>query len=260
MKIPEKLFRFQTFNENNLNALKENKLWFSSVKKFNDPFEFCCDILSEALPRQLPTDRQKVDELINHVCNHAGEDHRPKLESIMQNEDVEEFQRFAHSSMREALIGELSKIGVCCFFPEINNGLCWAHYGDSHRGFAIGISTSRLDLSIIQLRKVFYSKTPPTFLPQSSNDALAWKSANWKHEREWRFIAPRADMLLGHGDGSKPWPTHEVYFGGRMTGDAKLKMRKLIGNEVSFYDCLFSSEIYGLRFAKSNFKTENRAF
>ena len=261
MTLPEKLFRFQTLNKNNLRALKAGKLWFSSVDKFNDPFEFCCDLLSELLPSQLPIEQDAKEQLINSVCEHIGENHRQKLRSIVIHaNDVDEYHRYAQRSMHEALRDVLLQIGVCCFFPNVNDGLSWGHYGNLHRGFAMGISTSRLDLSVLKLEKVTYSKTPPRFFPQSSNNAMARKSLDWKHEQEWRFLAPRANTLIGHGDGSKVWPIYEVYFGGRMTGDDKLKIREQVGGEISFFDAIFSSDKYGLTFVESNFETENRGF
>lgn len=33
------LYKFREINTNNLSALENNQLWFSSINDFNDPFE-----------------------------------------------------------------------------------------------------------------------------------------------------------------------------------------------------------------------------
>lgn len=83
--LPNKLFRFQALNANNLNALRARKLWFSSIDKFNDPFEFYCDPLAEVFPDELPLNQAEQQRWIDQICQNTGEQHRGKLEYIVQS-------------------------------------------------------------------------------------------------------------------------------------------------------------------------------
>ena len=71
-----KYFKYQTINLNSISALKQKKLWYSSPKSYNDPFEFRIrrDNLAsgiESLRKENPhlqhmSDKEIIKEAVDH--------------------------------------------------------------------------------------------------------------------------------------------------------------------------------------------------
>jgi len=92
-------------------------------------------------------------------------------------------------------------IGVFSLTESNNNELMWAHYANSHTGFAVGFNTETnfffrkaTDPKLCgELANVIYSDTAPTvyFDPgvmEIPKDLFFTKTTKWSYEREWRMI------------------------------------------------------------------------
>ncbi|MBN8644603.1 MAG: DUF2971 domain-containing protein [Planctomycetes bacterium] len=96
------------------------------------------------------------------------------------------------------------------------SSVMWSHYGDAHRGVAIGFCTNVLEAKWRRpIERVRYTPTPPILInnPESWLDRLSWsgtpaarptpdtvawtcsKHIEWAYEKEWRFawLAPRGE-------------------------------------------------------------------
>jgi hypothetical protein len=100
---------------------------------------------------------------------------------------------------------------VCCFSSEKDNMLMWSHYGDSHKGIAIGFQTknavfedrlyevtySRERVAIELKRTVNHDKLKTRTSWQPTEDEylrlLTTKSDHWRYETEWRLIRNREE-------------------------------------------------------------------
>ncbi|WP_084679877.1 DUF2971 domain-containing protein [Curvibacter lanceolatus] len=92
-------------------------------------------------------------------------------------------------------------IGIFSLTETNNNELMWAHYANSHTGFAVGFDTETNFFSrrsndpklCGELTNVFYSDKAPTvyFEPgvmEIPKNLFFTKTTKWSYEREWRLI------------------------------------------------------------------------
>ncbi|MDF1822524.1 MAG: DUF2971 domain-containing protein [Alcanivoracaceae bacterium] len=99
-------------------------------------------------------------------------------------------------------------VGVFSLTETNNNELMWAHYADSHRGYAVAFDTEtdfffrrENDPKICgEMANVIYSDTPPTVYldPGKMNipkELFFTKTTQWSYEKEWRMI-----RMLEHAD------------------------------------------------------------
>jgi hypothetical protein len=84
------------------------------------------------------------------------------------------------------------RFGVVCFSLSWQNPLLWSHYGDRHRGMALGV-----DLNPAKCRKVRYVKTRPQLRTVDlavANKLLSTKYIDWKYEQEVRMFTNLSDI------------------------------------------------------------------
>lgn len=84
---------------------------------------------------------------------------------------------------------------VCCFSSTLDSPAMWGYYAGNASGAAIGFDA---DFSYMELKKVNYVITPPTFHPVYMLskgfpyvNLLITKSFHWQHENEYRLVYPR---------------------------------------------------------------------
>jgi Protein of unknown function (DUF2971) len=84
------------------------------------------------------------------------------------------------------------RFGMVCFSLSWQNPLLWSHYGDRHRGMALGF-----DLNPAKCRKVRYVKTRPQLRTVDlavANKLLFTKYIDWKYEQEVRMFTNLSDI------------------------------------------------------------------
>src|SRR5713226_9051525 len=106
---------------------------------------------------------------------------------------------------------------MVCFSLAWHNPLLWSHYGDSHRGIALGF-----DLDATKCKKVKYVEERPelrTIDLAVAHELLFTKYVDWKYEEEIRTFTNLNDIdsetKLYFADfggglrlaGGHPWPT-----------------------------------------------------
>jgi hypothetical protein len=127
------MHRYYPANQQALENIKRQCLYFGSVEAFNDPFE--CQIC-----RTSANDDPAVVQMLRD---------RYSLGSVFPEELREQVKTMDHSSFAELLkttaIEVLAKFkedfisnrGVVCFSETNENLLMWSHYADEHRGYVI---------------------------------------------------------------------------------------------------------------------------
>lgn len=239
--IPEKLYRYRKYNQDTIKDLKTFIIRPSSPQFFNDPYD--CQIF---------IDKNEIFEKIQNA-NFKGYlskwlELNPNFESLLNLEQKKSFsEAFSQSNQNLALTFKLfspmfNKIidetmyrcldtikqitKICCFSEDVKSPLMWAHYTDSHKGFAIeydfrNYNTPCVDCQnkcsqehyeslfpvvysiekfnakdflseyLLQILMSNFSKN--LFIPQ--DDVLAiykiflHKSLDWEYEKEWRFVS-----------------------------------------------------------------------
>ncbi len=166
--IPQQLYRYRSFNYNNLDALEKGLIFGTVPDNMNDPFdsipsydiqkikntilsskpesiiENTNKLLENTLDFYLQKCRPEDSELIKHqyqellLLKSEG-----KLSEVVTNlffETKENLLRnlddFATKSI-DSLIKFANTTYVSSFTTDIKNELMWGHYADGHRGFAL---------------------------------------------------------------------------------------------------------------------------
>ena len=99
--LDDRYVDFKEENQKRLDSLKENKLWVSHYKKFNDPFEF----------KMMTIDTERLN------------DTEWKIEHIESCLDL-----FKDRTL------------ISCFSSDGNNMPMWAHYANNHKGYCVKYS------------------------------------------------------------------------------------------------------------------------
>ncbi|MBB1315930.1 DUF2971 domain-containing protein [Aliivibrio sp. SR45-2] len=192
-----KLFRFRTFSQYSLSELNSKTLWFSSVKTFNDPFEF-----QYTLDLTLPDGYNEIREWLLSTSQSE-----PENQFILKS-DYETLQRVAKNGIDSLVNGHVTtlsdkiKTKICCLSQEYQDPLMWAHYTDGMTGFAIIYNAfNTIDDETFPALYVKYVDEPPIIDADCLNlgsvedgfelnsRMIASKHSRWAYEKEIRFIS-----------------------------------------------------------------------
>ncbi|WP_421313022.1 DUF2971 domain-containing protein [Aeromonas sp. 603404] len=243
------LFKFFSFNNNNLSSFADRKLWFSKVNAFNDPFEGLFIHSTKRL-----SSGQTIDVI--RTMNKDGEinkllkiDHQSetmdRLTDIAMLGQLDTLREITEETLKIAFdkaMDDIYDAGVCCFISDkniqaeysnpIQNQLMWGYYGDGLRGYALEMHEPFECNDKISCVSVEYIKDIPTidtsdfgykFYTSTSQqdrnnlssklvDLIASKSDLWKHENEIRFISQKGNALVSYSEGS----VKALYIGEKM--------------------------------------------
>jgi Protein of unknown function (DUF2971) len=148
--------------------LKQNSLYFSKPKDFNDPFDSVAHFSKTSIVNLLSG--INAEKILDKNVN-------PKILSL-------EFCNILKTIQ-----------GVCCFSATNNNHLLWSHYSSSHTGICLKFDVLKsIDLFETDLRYVNYRSIMPSINVKKSDDnfgleeMIFTKSLNWSYEQEIRLL------------------------------------------------------------------------
>ncbi len=189
--LPPYLYKYQPYNIQTLDNIKDRYIWFSKPDDFNDPFDcsinFSFDDLTEDEWAFL---YRKAQEGLT-----KERDQRSATALFAGNRPSPNFKRFYSEKMKilagKRLETEFKQRGVACFSEKMDDILMWSHYADGHKGFCLEYDTRFLPFS--KAVPVEYSETYPTINPlEDINNLLIQlaitKSIGWSYEEEWRIF------------------------------------------------------------------------
>ena len=148
------LYRYQPINKFALENLILKKNWASSVKYFNDPFEF-------SLRSNITLTQEGKIEYITPAMN----------------------------DIREGIHDHINKLGVVSYSAEEYNSLLWSHYSNNHKGMCLVFEIKEEQKA--ELFKVSYENEIPKLDFKEDEDLkeiLITKSTVWRYENEYRQI------------------------------------------------------------------------
>lgn len=226
--IPNKIYRYQSFNALSLDALCHDRLYFSDPNQFNDPLDCKPAVMNDSDKTTLRNilimliEKRVTGEIIaslkaakvegEHAQTHANNQGRQEAENEIRNiayhatnpdyeVSVEEAECDLLTYAIQAELLKQSNRGVCCLSEEYNNPLLWSHYGDQHKGFCVGYSLDRNPKPTINQVNYGGERTVPTSLiaqailqqDNSSKELLdskmfLQKAEPWQYEKEWRIF------------------------------------------------------------------------
>ncbi len=155
--------------------LKENSLYFSRPKDFNDPFDSVANFSQNSIKNIFSDiDTKGVFDKVDN----------PKKISL-------EFCNILKTIQ-----------GICCFSATYNNHLLWSHYASSHTGICLkfdilqDINFFKDDLKFVNYRSIM----PSIDIDKSDEDfdfeeMIFTKSLNWSYEQEIRLLKNVTGLL-----------------------------------------------------------------
>lgn len=190
--FPASVIKFYSNNDYNLEALKEQKIWFSSPNYFNDPFdcainadydEVSYSIFKKKCSKILTNDA--IEELLNM------DEVKPAL-SFLMSKDIEKYKNNVKSL--------IDTVFVSCFSEPSNltSLRMWGYYANSHKGFCLEYAMRDFyNISNIrELLPVFYSNNFSLHTKFKSKrdfrkcklSLFFTKALEWDYEKEWRLL------------------------------------------------------------------------
>ena len=238
-----KLYKFRSFDTYSLTALKNNYIWFSKTKDFNDPFEGAF-LLDEKIPPKL------VEQALKQTTFKSKEDigaerYLEMLKSMGLDENSVTNEQLFHALVKQSLdsvINVYSNMMMGCFSKctaerdPIYENLMWSHYADGLRGYCLVFDLEQLgeDFNSIENHSVAsidvrYQDSPSSLSLEEfistgvmfgvenfeyvdkAARVFSTKSPSWDYENEVRFMSHlktnkhvySADALLEIVIGSK---------------------------------------------------------
>lgn len=225
-------FKFREGNENDLDSLFENYMWFAALSDLNDPYEGYAHFSNKGLdddfrlkfltflyskkPKELISPEEEAENYRKNSDRETG----VSFSEYVDTKAIEFFKSFYSEHKNDCKILSLSLARKNIDFPApLNNMLMWSHYTNGFKGFCIEFDYEKLKKSLdkennIELAssKVDYAsdgKLPIVTLKkfmesiiddskESSQEILksfTRKEQSWSYENEVRFISFKGGKL-----------------------------------------------------------------
>ncbi|HGF3678044.1 TPA: DUF2971 domain-containing protein [Vibrio parahaemolyticus] len=194
MTLPSSLFKFESFTAQALSNLKEQVIYFSSPRNFNDPYD--CSIKTFI---KEPSDDEMRNFKESKELLHMQP--LPKIKESMTSGLLKAVERKKHDFLENK--------GVSCFSQSNRDLLMWAHYSDKYTGFCLEFDTSFEPFNLA--KKVKYTNEPPKINPLDVldnddydllTDLYCIKPSSWKYEKEWRCFHHKANTAYHYEAGA----------------------------------------------------------
>lgn len=147
IKQPRYLYKYRAVNNNNLDALRSNKLFFSKASSYDDPFDTFLHIDKTKIFKQISDKLNSIESLsplINEIKqtfqNQSAipQDYFKQVTNInglkqLFNNNITPFLEYI-LTLRPKIQNEILSI---CFSENGFNESIWLKYADMHRGFCL---------------------------------------------------------------------------------------------------------------------------
>lgn len=211
MKLPVKLYKYESFNELSLRNLKRQSVYFGSPRGFNDPYD--CAITAQI---KNPTPEQ-VEQYKNLLLgdDKTSTEIKYYLAANTEQEIGDFIRKLVSTDVSETKEVVLSSFGISCFSEKNNDLLMWSHYGGRYKGFCLEFDTKQPLFD--KAKKVTYSDSMPEIDPMEVlsegthyfEKLFCLKSKSWEYEKEWRVFHKKAGTLFKY----PPEALTGVFFG-----------------------------------------------
>lgn len=219
--IPDRLFRFEKFEDIRLKTLEQNMIYMSDAENFNDPFD-CLGVWWDTLILKDISEEQGLNFSVDFLDE--------QIDIMFKN--------------------ALTPLKITCFSSELYNLPLWGNYSESGSGFVVEYDFRELNIDsefTKQLYPVIYQeerediskvlkllfevavKEQEQFHP--SLRLLFYKNLikhiSWSYEREWRLMFLENDNLV-----KLPIRPTAIYITGRCNAENEKRL-KLISQKLN---------------------------
>lgn len=203
-----KIYKF--FSQNRIEQiLVDSMLRFTQSSELNDPFESRPHIEGLINPDLI---KEKITEdFLVKLCDDIKQSNPEIYEEFLSPISPEQFQEthenakimldFIASLLNTKFYEKSNKeFGILSLTSKFDNLLMWAHYADSHQGFAVEFKKNHLFFNqnyhknnfLGTLQAITYSKERPQDYLHDLNIQKVYltKSDDWVYEEEYRMFLP----------------------------------------------------------------------
>lgn len=259
MAIPQKLYKYRSFDVRSLTMVTDHGLFFANPRYFNDPLDCSLSIYPDINPKKLSEllkslmGPEREDEWNHDVAcaiRHATEEGDIKVPGKPRDYLI----RMLTGHIEAEVSREFDAKGVLSFSETWESVLMWSHYADEHRGICLEFDTSELphpNLAPVRYDGDRSVKASDVYAWRVVNDSPSGatvfdshfhsKAPDWHYEQEWRDIA------------AKPGPCGDyrisgICFGFRCEHAVKVAVSKMLGrnSDVDLYEVWMSPDNYEL--------------
>lgn len=291
---PKSLYKYLGFSDRMVEQLYHGKVYYADPGTFNDPLDCRPVVVAgnqtieglQSLLKLMIVRRVEKEATVSfkrlRLRGEKLDVHRAKLGLTQVNEvirgieyscthpDIEDHEAYFKQTLLKLIQDEVRKThatGVLCLSEKFDSPLMWSHYGAQHRGVCIEYDVSKMKASSI--RKVAYGGERQI----SADCLLRWveggdeaaqqeveraslltKSAEWKYEKEWRFLG-------AIGLNRSPAPIKSVTFGMNCSAGIRESVMSMFGGEgaiVKFWRVLEPSSSFKLKRERLHFDDSMR--
>lgn len=203
IELPKYVYKYITWEKDyHKSIILENKIFFSSARKFNDPFDS-----TVPLRYDLGNEEQIFALYIEHIKRDRPDFTEDEVKKVAQHElrnnDIRDPERIQYNINVQRDFAA-TKFGIFSVSTKMDNILLWSHYSNIHKGICIRFNCKKFQEFIetdcvkngfiIYWNNVDYQNEYPTLNPfdfdniESYTKSLLIKSDDWKYESELRFI------------------------------------------------------------------------
>lgn len=223
--IPNKVYKYRTFSEYSLTNFRNDTIWITNPKNFNDPF----DSISIDSDISLKEIHDKWDDSVKQMAiddesKDVYRDIHEKFNSIIGQEALEKISEVIKWATTERTQHTFK---VACLSETNASVLMWSHYSNDHKGFCIEYNGQEIyNNELIKKRflPVKYIDENEKQIPISALAldypglyAVLCKANIWSYEKEWR-ICFGIEENLKPSNIQLPKSTG-VYIGAKMLGE-----------------------------------------
>ena len=201
---PISLYKYYSDDLRNLEAVKNNQMWYSAPCNFNDVFD--CAIAVEE------------KDIFDCILRMASEKTEIRVGSQMWRK-IKEITKQQIKEFLSKFDDLRTQMGITCLSETDDSLLMWAHYANNHSGICV-------EYELLEFNsQLHFSPVPIVYtdervcihtLETLTNDilglfieSLTTKSPEWSYEKEWRII--RDDGACGNKwDNEKKGALHEA--------------------------------------------------
>lgn len=255
------VYRYRSCTDCAVDAFKKDRLYFSTPKYFNDPFDAVIHVNENKLLASIFRDLDegmvsyldaKVDDPTSFVDT-ANKDFilRCTQDLNYRAAFLDRIQKMVQT-VADSLLTNSKTI---CFCEEYLSTLMWSHYADYHKGFVLAYDREALKHATcrneqgemipatLKLDKIRYQSqmkdygeffyeyfptickgVPPVLYSRFLAEMLFSKTKEWEYEKEWRLCSVPIDF-------TKPDPVHyisvspwAVFLGAKMPAKQKWQL------------------------------------
>lgn len=203
--MSEILFKYRSWKEDfHKRVLTERKIFFTSPRHINDPFD--CKIPINFYDMPIEVAKRRIRRYVRSQSHLTRIEKAFEYNSLLHDFEKDKNDPDLREQQRERSLSHMEKdFGIFSTSEIADDILMWSHYADKHRGYCVGLNLDLLMSAVrewCRSRGVSFNIFPVIYQSQYQelvfgtepediivlNKALSTKAEQWQYEKEHRLI------------------------------------------------------------------------